>query len=135
MSAPSPRRREIGDGGAYPHAIPHIARHRADAQCAGPIVIVVGGMAAGDRFPDKRTRIRPEVVQPQPGDRDQTVGPVPFVSEIGVGLHGTEQWQQLLERPPGIPRGRPGVVVRRVQTRRAAGRGWRGLECSAVDRH
>ena len=89
---------------------------------------------AGGRSGCPRPRAGLRLVGRGPADRDRSVFPVPVAADIGVGLDGAEDRQQISERPARVAHGRPLVMVLWPSSQREAGVGRRAAADQAPPR-
>ena len=109
---PGTSRPQVGQRGAHPRPVPHVAGQRADAQGAGAVVVGHRWVARSHGGVEEGPRPRFERVAGRPGDRYRAVPAVPLVA-AAIRLDRPEERQQLGERPPVVAGGGPGVVVGR----------------------
>ncbi len=123
--AARPGRCQVGQRGAHPDAVAHVAGHRTDT--LGPRVVEVAhpGLSRGDRGLRERELQRGEIAAGRSPDRDRPAGAVPLVVTGGVRLDGTEGRQQVVERPARVSGRRPPVVVGRPAAQQEGGVGGR----------
>jgi hypothetical protein len=89
---------------------------------------------AGGRSGCPRPRAGLRLVGRGPADRDRSVFPVPVAADIGVGLDGAEDRQQISERPARVAHARPLVTVLWPSSQREAGVGRRAAADQAPPR-
>jgi len=115
-----PGRRQVCQRRAHPQAIAHVPGARARTHRARLVVVADQPVTGGDSGIGEGPLQRRQFAGRRPADRDRPADPVPVAAEIGVGLDGAEDRQQISERPARVAPGRPLVVVLRPSPQREA---------------